>query len=502
MTNLSNEGKIIMTSNIPDHLMARLSKFINSKMGLYFPESRWNELKRSMADVALEMGFENDLRACVQHLVSAPLAKKQIDILAKHLTIGETYFFRDKKLFHTLEQQILRKLIDSRRTGKKDIRIWSAGCCTGEEPYSLAILIDQMIPARQDWDITLIGTDINTHFLQKAEKGIYTSWSFRDMPEGVMKKYFKKADDNRFEICEPFKKMVKFHQLNLVGDSYPSFLNKMDIIFCRNVLMYFEPVVRNQIIEHFVRSLSKNAWLVFSPSESPCIRHTALNPVQFKGVTLYRKVENKKMEAGRLKLETGNRAPGKMKPANRNLTSGIQNPISSTGRIQKREEKKQNNKEPRQGTDNGEKTTDNKQITLYQKALTLAGLGKLDEAEKWCRQAIQTEKLNPGHHYLLATIYQEQGRMTDSAKSFRHALFLDPDFVLAHFSMGNLKHREGKYGESAKYLQNALSLLLTMDTGAILPYSEGLTAGNLLEVVQSMIVHRNIKDSDKPDSKN
>ncbi|MDM8548651.1 CheR family methyltransferase [Desulfobacterales bacterium HSG2] len=305
-----------MTSNIPDHLIAQMSKFINSKMGLHFPQSRWNDLKRSMVDVTRELGgYKDDPAACIQHLLSAPLAKKQIDILAKHLTIGETYFFRDKNLFHTLEQHIFRKLIDSRRTGGKSIRIWSAGCCTGEEPYSLAILIDQMIPAWQDWNIMLMGTDINTRFLQKAKKGVYTSWSFRDVPEQIMERYFKKAGEKQFEICESLKKMVKFHQLNLVEDCYPSSFSRMDIIFCRNVLMYFKPEVRDQIIGRFIRSLSKNAYLIFSPSESPCIRHAGLHPVQFRGVTLYRKAENgnlkvetrnSKLETRNLKLETRN----------------------------------------------------------------------------------------------------------------------------------------------------------------------------------------------------
>ncbi|MDM8548652.1 tetratricopeptide repeat protein [Desulfobacterales bacterium HSG2] len=179
-----------------------------------------------------------------------------------------------------------------------------------------------------------------------------------------------------------------------------------------------------------------------------------------------------KVETRNSKLETRN-----SKLETRNLKLGTRNSISSTDNGQRT-------------TDNGQRTTrttDNRQH-LYQKAFTLAGLGRLDEAERWCKQAINTEKLHPGYHYLLATIYLEQGRMPASARSFRHALFLDPDFVLAHFSLGNLKQREGKHDESAKHLRNALSLLLSLDTEDILPYSEGLTAGRLLEVVRSMLV--------------
>ena len=119
-------------------------------------------------------------------------------------------------------------------------------------------------------------------------------------------------------------------------------------------------------------------------------------------------------------------------------------------------------------------------------AKSLANLGKLDEAKKWSEKAANTEKLNPGHHYLLATIFQEQGRLPESIKSLKHALYLDPGFVLAYFALGNLTRQRGNVDESRKHYRNVLSLLLSMDHEEILPYSEGMTAGKLMETVKSM----------------
>ncbi len=425
---------IIMVKNIPDSLIPQLSEFINSTMGLHFPENRWKDLRRSMMNVAMDLALEyetDDPVSCIRRLMSAPLTKKHIDILAKHLTIGETYFFRDKSLFEALKKDIFPKLITARYEDGKNIRIWSAGCCTGEEPYSLAILIDQMVSEWRKWKITLLATDLNARFLKKAEEGVYTNWSFRNTPEWIIKKYFRRIDEKHFEISPFLKKMVTFSQLNLVKNDYSQLVDNiypMDMIFCRNVLMYFEPEVREQIIGRFSRLLSENGWLIFSPSESPCIRHPNLCPVQFPGVTLYKTS---------FKHLTSDKETGPAKIRQRIVHLSQLNPQSAIRNLQ--HATRENKPETRQD--------------MYKKSLTLANMGKLAEAERCCKEAVNTEKLRPEHHYLLATIYQEQGRLRESAKSFRNAQFL----------------------------------LLSMKSDEILPYAEGMTAGRLLEVVRSMI---------------
>ncbi|MGA1864537.1 MAG: tetratricopeptide repeat protein [bacterium] len=120
-------------------------------------------------------------------------------------------------------------------------------------------------------------------------------------------------------------------------------------------------------------------------------------------------------------------------------------------------------------------------------ARAYANQGKLDEAKEWCMQAIKAEKLLPGHYYLHATICQEQGLLEESINSLKKALYLDQDFVLAHFALGNLTQKQGRLDESRKHFKNALSLLVSMNPEEVLPYSEGIQAGSLLEVIQSMI---------------
>ncbi len=470
-----------MVSDIPDHLISRLSEFINLKIGLYFPENRWKELKRSMNAVSRDFAGKYDIAddpvSCAEWLLSAPATQDQLDILAKHLTIGETYFFRDKNLFQTLRQNIFPELISRYREEEKTIRVWSAGCCTGEEPYSIAILTDLMMPRQQECNIMILATDLNTRFLRKAQQGLYTQWSFRETPEWIIQKYFIRTDDKYFEISPDLKKMVRFSQLNLVDDIYPSAMNNthlMDIIFCRNVLMYFESDQRAEIIGRFFRSLSEKGWLIFSPSETPGVRHPGLIPVQFSNVTVYRK-EVRGTGSGVRGQESGVRyqvSEESSHPEPRTPDPAPLVPDPAPRTLSEAEgSEAEGNPEPD-----------------YKTISAMADMGKLEDAEKQCRAALEREKkLDPGYHYLLAIIYQEQGRPKDSVKSLRHALYLNPDFVLAHFVMGNLMQQEGRSDDSEKHLRNALSLLLSMKSETVLPYSEGITAGRLMEVVQSMI---------------
>jgi chemotaxis protein methyltransferase CheR len=117
-------------------------------------------------------------------------------------------------------------------------------------------------------------------------------------------------------------------------------------------------------------------------------------------------------------------------------------------------------------------------------AKAYANMGKLDEARKWCEQAVQTEKLHPDYHYLLATIYQEQGLVEEPIKSLRHAIYLDPDLVMAYYLLGHLTRGQGKPGESKKCFRNSLDLLSSMGPGEIVPHSDGLTAERLRETLE------------------
>ena len=167
-----------MFLRISDTTLSELSEFVAARIGLHFPQERWRDLARGLNSAARDFEFA-DAESCARWLLSATLTKSQLEALAPHLTVGETYFFREGKSLNALTNQILPELIRSRRHSERRLRIWSAGCSTGEEAYTLAILLDRLLSDMKDWQVTILATDINAMSLGKASEGDYSEWSFR-----------------------------------------------------------------------------------------------------------------------------------------------------------------------------------------------------------------------------------------------------------------------------------------------------------------------------------
>ncbi|OPX93284.1 MAG: Chemotaxis protein methyltransferase Cher2 [Pelotomaculum sp. PtaB.Bin104] len=477
-----------LPAGIPDIVLAQFNEFLAERLGLYFPEKRRHELKRGISAAAFAFGFE-DMESCIRWLMSSHLSNCQIDILASHLTVGETYFFRDKNIFEALEKHIIPELINSRKTSDKrqQIRIWSAGCSTGEEPYSIAILLDKMGCHLRDWHVTILGTDINSNFLRKALEGIYSEWSFRDTPSWVKERYFKHSKDNRFEVLPHIKKMVRFSQLNLAEETYPSVINNtnaMNVIFCRNVLIYLSPEQKEKVIQRLFRSLQPGGWLITSPAEAVPALYSQFTKLNYNGTILFKKNDMQTYLINN--SETTPLITGNFLPSNSSFeylpehTGVFQTDLSEKTAVQSIDDGVLDDAQ----TSNGDSRNDIKMAHL---ARICANQGKLNEALECCEKAICADKLNPGLYYLLATILQEKGLVEEAIVSLKRALYLDQNFVLAHFALGNITMRQGNHLESEKHYRNALTLLSRYAQGDILPESEGITAGRLSEIIANII---------------
>jgi chemotaxis protein methyltransferase CheR len=252
-----------MATAVSPEILSRCGEFVARHLGLHFPESRRADLERGIRSATVEFGFD-DPQACMRWLMSAPLSQSQAEVLASHLTVGETYFFREKRVFEALEHRLLADLIASRSHGERRLRIWSAGCSTGEEPYSVAILLKEMVPDLDRWNVTILGTDINARALGKASDGVYGEWSFRGMAAGPREKYTRKVGA-RYALRPDVARMVTFAYHNLVEDAYPSVANNtnaMDVILCCNVLMYFTREVAQRVVDGLRNALVDGGWLL------------------------------------------------------------------------------------------------------------------------------------------------------------------------------------------------------------------------------------------------
>ena len=438
-----------MTRPLEAGLLAAVSEAVEAQLGLHYPRERWADLERGLRGAAAELGFA-DVEECARALAFAALGRLQIEALVAQLTIGETYFFRDPAVFKALATHVFPALTRERAGRAKRLRIWSAGCCTGEEPYSLAIALREAVPDIDAWQVTILATDINPRFLHTAVAGVYGPWSFRGVPEERRSAWFRPAADGRFEVVPEVRRMVTFACLNLVEDVWPSLVtgtNAMDLIFCRNVLMYFAPERIRQVVAGFHAALVPGGRLNVSPTDAPRELFTGFLPPEIPGVTMYRK--------GVPPAPPARPAPA-VPPVPARRPAPVAPPLPAAPRDHAAE------------------------------ARQLANEGRLTAALAACDRALAANRLAPAHHYLRGIILQEQDAAADAAKALRRALYLDPDFALAHFTLGHLLLRQGRRADAVRSFANARALLRACAPETLPPESEGLTAGRLLAILTSM----------------
>lgn len=445
---------------------ARVSELIGERLGLHFPHERWPDMQRGLAGAAVELGLKG-AAACADWLVSAVPTKAHLQVLAGHLTVGETYFFREKATFDVLAGSILPDLIRSRQNSERRLRIWSAACCTGEEPYSLAMLLDELLPDPRGWHVTIRATDINGGFLRKAAAGVYGEWSFRQAPARLKERYFERTKDGRYAILPEIRRRVTFAHLNLVEDVFPSLetdTNAMDLILCRNVLMYFTPAQVGKVIGNLHRALLDGGWLAVSLCEASSALFPQFLAVNATDAILYQKSDALPGTGPQRSSIRGGQTPEPAAfPPQAPHPAASQTPPASAP----------------------ERAPEAAAFPL--RARSLANQGKLVDALLWCDRWIAADKVDPAAHYLRAVVLLEQGEADEARASLQRAIYLRPGLVLAHFALGNVARARGKSGEAKRHFANALHLLAGHRPDDLLPESDGLTAGRLTETITATI---------------
>ena len=468
-----------MNNALSEEILMQLSDFVAARIGLYFPRARWCDLERQLNLAIKEFGY-SDFESFLKWLLSSTLTQEQVEILASYLTISETYFWREPLIFAALKEQVIPELINSRINNGQNLQFWSAGCATGEEPYSIAIALSEVLPNVSGWQITLLATDINPHILKKAAAGIFGEWSFRNAPPGFKDKYFTCVANSRYEIRPEIRKLVTFAYLNLAVDVFPAPMNNtnaMDLIFCRNVLMYFKSSRARTIGQSLFQCLVEGGWLAVSSSELSQNLFSQFSTIQFPGAILYRKEAEKKqlLSITPFVIPT----PSLKEPAQKSIPSTTISALPPLPPQMKREYLVNPVKEPEIVTQVIHPMDATQTIRI------LANQGKLEESWEACERAILIDKINPGLLYLGSNILQELNRRTEAETLLNRALYLNPDFLLAYFTLGTLAQRKGNAAAAKKRFQITNELLNHYDPDDILPEADGMTAGRLREIVNA-----------------
>lgn len=437
---------------------------IATRLGLDFPENRRRDLEQGFLRAFCASSITQP-EQYLNWLTTLPDGSPEWWRLAGHLTVGETYFFRDHSCFEALEQQVLPSIIASRRAeGVLRLRLWSAGCATGEEAYSLAILADRLLPDRSDWVVTILATDINPDALEKAQRAVYREWAFRATPEWLRSLYLRRRGAEAFEVDPTIREMVAFAPLNLAGEGYPSLVTNtgaMDLILCRNVLMYFTPDAQQATVARLQRALVTGGWLVVSPVEASAELLSPLVPVNFPGATAYRK-ESHPQATPQTEPKLFN-LPAYEAPADEPEPAVPHAPHEQRAEVP-----------PASPAD-------------LQHAKVLADQGKLEDAVRLCESVLAQDRLDHEAYFLLAAIAQERGEVMAALEALRRVVYLAPDFASAHFLLGSILLRQGQHKQGLRSMETVVRLLSALPCDEEMPGSDGLMAGRLLETARAYL---------------
>jgi chemotaxis protein methyltransferase CheR len=275
-----------VSSKMDEATFLRLRDLIYESSGIYFDQQTQTTLERRLRPrvEALHLeGFEQYFLYLQFDRNRAQELQNALDAVAIH----ETYFFREQRALSAFSDEMLPELA-AKNSASKTLRIWSAGCSSGEEPYTLAILILES-GLFKDWKIELSGSDLSERVVTEARVGKYREKSFRTTDEERKDKYFSKQPDGTWLINEELRSMVNFGCFNIVDSRRFDIYSDLDVIFCRNVMIYFDTAARRRAVDGFHRQLQDQGYLILGASESLITMGTSFRPAHLKNDLVYKK---------------------------------------------------------------------------------------------------------------------------------------------------------------------------------------------------------------------
>jgi len=263
-----------------------LTDHIYANSGLRFDDSSRPILQRRLSARIRELNL-NSFENYYTYLVYHPGHQSEMEILFDLITTNETYFFREERQLRAFTEEIVPQFA-SQKERLRSLRIWSAGCSTGEEPYTVAMLCRDSVPLL-GWNIDIFASDLSQKVIQAARRGIYRESSFRSTPPDFRERYFEKIANNQYQIHEEIRRMVTFGKLNFLDDRKTGILGEFDLIFCRNVIIYFDQEAKKKAVEILYRCLKKGAYLLLGHAESLLGLSTRFKLVHLTNDMVYQK---------------------------------------------------------------------------------------------------------------------------------------------------------------------------------------------------------------------
>jgi chemotaxis protein methyltransferase CheR len=471
----------------------RLRVFAARRLGLRFDDEKSGFLSEILQRRSQSTRQAPELY--LEQLESGRGSEREIGLLVQDLTVTETYFFRSFAQFRAFTEVALPARLRA-RAGTRRLRILSAGCASGEEPYSLAILTRGR-PELEGWQVDLRAIDVNAAMLEKATRARYSSWALRETPADVQARCFR-AVGGDFVLADEFRAMVSFEERNLVEDA-PTFWvsESFDVVFFRNVVMYFTPEVAQAVVARIARSLAPGGYLFLGYAETLRglsqdfhLHHThdtfyyqrresggeapeapAPRSANDSSVPTVRRASDA-IDAPSTRLLPGGASEAAMTPA---FELG---PAVQLMRLERFAEA-----EALLAALPPESARDADVILL--RAVLLTHGGDLSAAEGLCAEVLRLDEMSAGAHYLMALCREGAGDRAGAASHDQLAVYLDPAFAMPHMHLGMLARRAGNAAEARRELTDALMLLQREDPSRLLLFSGGFSREALIGICRA-----------------
>ncbi len=274
--------------NISSEEYKELTELVHKRSGLFFEENKLYFLERRLEN---RMSVTNcETVKDYLRLIKYDIRGTELDAFVDSLTTNETYFYRELPQLMSFIQGTLPIIMEEKKKlGSRNLKIWSAACSRGCEPYTIAMLLKEHVPDIDSWHVQIIGTDISNTVLRDCRQAVYSERYLKDVPPLVRMKYFTKTEDNDWSLNKEIKNMVQFSHLNLVDRIKMRTMAGYDFIFCRNVLIYFDEPSSKQVVSMFHDSLNKGGFIFLGHSESVARLSAAFQIVRLNNSLVYQK---------------------------------------------------------------------------------------------------------------------------------------------------------------------------------------------------------------------
>lgn len=403
-----------------------------------------------------------------------------LDRLTESLTIGETHFFRIAPQIAALQQVVLPDLIKRHATERR-LSLWSAGCSTGEEPYTLAILLRDQLAQPDRWTTHILATDINRPALARAREAVYGPWSFRDTQDETRQRYFKQVAKH-WHLSDVIRRMVRFAHLNMAADSWPQGQlpgSPFDLILCRNVTIYFGEMTTQRLYRRFAQALAPQGWLVLGPSDPTPGSEHGLEPVYVPGAVLWRRTHSE------TQIKVAEAYRGSIARPTPDSKLGAQ---WSDGIARSTPEPKLPVDQPASAPPAS--TTASADVN---EVWALAREGERTAARIKAERLAGQRPLAAEAHLLLGMLLLDEGMSEQALVSLRRATFLDERNALAQFGLGRAYGQLGDAPRARAAFSHAQRLLTFGGDQLRLTGEAGVTVDELRRAIAAQLGEAEIK---------